>query len=154
MGSLITVRRSLKDYPAPTPQPIPCRLWQGRADADGYGRRGDGERQHRWVWRLAHGPIPPGMFVCHRCDQPLCYRLVHLFLGAVADNHADMVSKGRASGPKGARHPRTHLTADDVVEIRRLHATGLTPAAIGTLYGVHRTTIGDIVNRVTWRDTE
>lgn len=90
------VRRSLADYPTPTPQPTPCRLWQGALiGTGGYGVRPNGERVHRWVWRMAYGPIPDGMQVLHHCDQPLCYRLDHLYLGTPADNMRDKVQRGR-----------------------------------------------------------
>ena len=36
---------------------------------------------HRWVWEQVNGPIPPGMVVMHRCDNPPCFRLDHLMLG-------------------------------------------------------------------------
>jgi Autographiviridae endonuclease len=96
-------RRCLADYPTPTPQPTPCRLWQGSIIPPGYGKRPDHELVHRWVWRLAVGPIPEGMQVLHHCDQPLCFRLDHLYLGTQLDNIADMKRRGRArnktSGP-------------------------------------------------------
>ena len=102
----VFVERRLADYPAPTPQPTPCRLWQGAVHSSGYGvlvgHRNQQERRkhyaHRWVWEAVNGPIPPGMVVRHRCDNRLCYRLSHLELGTVAENNADMIERGHA-GP-------------------------------------------------------
>jgi hypothetical protein len=33
---LTVVRRHWRDYPAPTPQPTPCRIWQGALYTAGY----------------------------------------------------------------------------------------------------------------------
>lgn len=65
---------------------------------DGYGRiRVDGKSwlAHRFSWVLANGPIPEGMYVCHRCDNPPCINPEHLFLGTQTDNMRDMAAKGR-----------------------------------------------------------
>ena len=51
-------QRRLKDYPSPTPQPTPCRLWQGAVDKYGYGKKKvkyaehtgwESDKIHRWV---------------------------------------------------------------------------------------------------------
>lgn len=92
----VRVERTLENYPAPTPQPTPCRLWQGAIDRYGYGtmadtRRGHGHKKyaHRWVWEAVHGPIPAGLVIRHKCDNPPCIRLSHLEIGTVADNNWD-----------------------------------------------------------------
>lgn len=82
----------------PTSLETPCREWQGGKNGAGYGRLKREGRMwfvHRWVWTLANGPIPKGIKVLHRCDNPPCFRLDHLFLGDQAQNIADMTSKGR-----------------------------------------------------------
>ncbi len=81
-----------------------CWTWTGATSA-GYGRIREGRAgtryigAHRVSWELANGPIPDGLFVCHKCDNPPCVRPDHLFLGTAADNVADMIAKGRGRKP-------------------------------------------------------
>jgi hypothetical protein len=78
-----------------------CWLWMGHRLARGYGmismggRKGRPELAHRVAYALTYGPIPEGVDVLHRCDNPPCVRPDHLFLGNQAENMADMRRKGR-----------------------------------------------------------
>lgn len=78
------------------PDPVTgCREWLGRRDYHGYGRIGRQSKAYRLVWELANGPIPEGMCVGHRRDNPPCCEPDHLFVGTQADNVHDMVDKER-----------------------------------------------------------
>lgn len=78
-----------------------CWNWTGGLSSKGYailkGEGGDGKRlqSSRVSWEIHNGPIPPGLFVCHRCDNPKCVRPDHLFLGTQTDNMQDCIRKGR-----------------------------------------------------------
>lgn len=149
------VTRHLVDYPPPTPQPTPCRLWQGAEVGNGYGQKWDKVRRrltpvHRWVWEEATGPIPEGMNVLHRCDNPPCYRFAHLFLGTQLDNIADRHGKGRSKGPRGEAHGRSKLTHIQVTDIRRRLAEGVSTAQLAQEHGVHVTTIQRIKSGERW----
>jgi hypothetical protein len=98
-----------------------CWLWTGSRFPDtGYGQisRGTGTTPtttHRAMWTAVHGPIPPGLFVCHHCDVRACCNPAHLFLGSAADNSADMFAKGRAAAcllPRETHCPKGHVYAD------------------------------------------
>ena len=146
----LSVRRTLADYPTPTPQPTPCRLWQGPVTHNGYGYRTDRQRVHRWVWEQVNGPIPTGMRVLHRCDQPLCYRLDHLFLGTDADNTSDMLTKGRhrVTPQQGESNPAAKLCREEVEEIR---VSPESSPVLARRYGVAAVTIRAIRQRRIWK---
>jgi hypothetical protein len=87
-----------------------CLEWTGGTDGRGYGQiRVEGRllKTHRFAWEIAHGPIPEGLNVLHRCDNPPCCDAEKcLFLGTQPDNIADMVAKGRQRSGGGER--KTH----------------------------------------------
>jgi hypothetical protein len=75
-----------------------CWVWQGYRNEHGYGRLWAPKRYvHRAAYEAFVGPIPAGLNVLHRCDNPPCCNPAHLFLGTRADNARDMLAKGRGA---------------------------------------------------------
>ena len=130
-----------------------CWPWAASKDAKGYGYIKDSDRRickaHRIAYRLFVGEIPAGMFVCHRCDNPPCVNPAHLFLGTLADNNRDREAKGR--GARGSKHSKAKLNEDKVREIRRLHAEGLSIAALARTHGVSERLVSGVIKRAWWR---
>lgn len=82
-----------------------CWVWTGAKDQDGYGLikiAGKMERLPRFIFKALNGEIPKGHLICHRCDNPPCFRPSHLFAATAAENQKDKVRKNRQA--KGDRH--------------------------------------------------
>jgi hypothetical protein len=133
-----------------------CIEWTGAALQRGYGlfRVAKTRRNilaHRFAWQQKHGEIPDEMYVCHRCDNPKCVNVNHLFLGTPKDNVDDMIAKGRkvnAPSP-GARNGRAKLTEEDVNDIRTFrHHFSIRQLAY--YFGVTPSQIHRIVKGLAW----
>lgn len=133
-----------------------CWLWQGNTGKDGYGvvKRGSGirVRAHREAYMITYGPIPDGLWVLHRCDNPRCVRPEHLFLGTSRDNINDMVAKDRQL--KGECNPASKLLPEQVRRIRELHTEGISTRKLARQFGVCQRTIVTIIDRIAWSHIE
>ena len=145
-----------KGGPIPTHKPElgPCWVWTASTSA-GYGRfwvTGRGLRgSHTVSWVLAHGQIPSGMDICHRCDNPPCVRPEHLFLGTRSENMRDMGRKGRGGGgAKGERNRNARLTETQVIEIRTRFAAGELGYVLAAEFGVGYRKLSRIVCGHAW----
>lgn len=106
---------------------------------------------HRGMWAAVNGPVPDGVFVCHRCDNRRCVNPAHLFLGSHRENMADMVRKGRSNKAKGSAVGPSKLKERDVSIIKWCLDAGVGQVKLAELYGVSQGTIGFIKRGETWR---
>jgi len=171
-GSVIVARimaRAIED-------PNGCLVWQG-AKTQGYGAIGfSGKtfRVHRVLWILKRG-LPRKPYLLHRCDNPSCISLEHIFEGTHEENMADMMAKGRSSRGKprpseqgenhyvrrrgismsGESHPAHKLTLQQVEQIRREYSpwgrNGKSGAQLAREFGVHVTTVQKVGNGKLWK---
>jgi hypothetical protein len=141
--------------------------WNWKAGTrNGYGRLwldGGIKSAHRVAWEFTNGPIPDGLRVLHRCDNPSCCNPAHLFLGTQEDNVADMVSKGRqrSASPgrsggvlspcKGTKNGRSKLTTQQIEIIRGRASAGEKLARIARDFGVSDTQVRRIHLGHQWR---
>lgn len=85
-----------------------CWIWEGVTTnsiyKESYGRfyfKGKYYLAHRLAWILQFKTnIPNELFVCHRCDVPLCVNAHHVFIGNARTNATDMMLKDRSNFKK------------------------------------------------------
>ena len=120
------------------------RWWLGAIDgaadrSGGYGRFQSGPGRytsvittaHRYAWTVAHGPIPAGLVVRHRCDEPLCTAEADLELGTARDNRWDAVMRPYRAADLDLRGSagRSRAIRDAVLAV--LDTGDTSPEAIG-----------------------
>lgn len=138
--------------------PNGCWHFIGHYDKDGYAKIGTRQSgkcssipAHRLAWIHIFGPIPNGLKVLHKCDNPPCCRPSHMFLGTQLENMQDKIKKGRDfyNPPIGLRHPKAKLTAELVREIRK---TRLSIRKAAKVFGVSPGIIERVKSGISYRD--
>lgn len=151
VSNLGRVRRIAKGGPAKIGHIlIPC------PDACGYLRvrlcKSSSERRmckiHRLVLSAFIGPRGPQWTTNHKNRLRDDNRLDNLEYLSHADN---IRHSARSYSRPGESHPQAIFTNEDILEIRRLHATGMKQSHIAKKLGFNRFTINDIVLRKSWK---
>ena len=128
-----------------------CVPWPGYLNRRGYGclrYNGKWSLAHRVAWEKERGPIPPGVCVLHRCDNPPCINPDHLFLGTQLDNIADRHRKGRNGRLPGESNGRARLTE---AQVRAIRSDTRSKVAIAQTYGISNVLVGLIKRRKIWK---
>ena len=159
----------------PRPKPLSDRLfsrvqkqdsgcWEftGSTAQQGYGSIYDHSkrryvRAHRAAWELKNGPIPEGLFICHKCDNPCCVNPDHLFAGTHQDNVNDREAKGRGNHSTEHLHHgfnrfAAKLTPEQVRSIREKASQGARPKDLAKEFNTHAVNVRLIIRRKTWQD--
>lgn len=130
-----------------------CWLWtKAVSGRKGYGQIGGGATQlyaHRLSYLAFKGPIPVGLYVCHKCDVQTCVNPDHLFLGTPKDNARDRDAKGR-SGSDKRRGERAYQAKLTEAKVRAILADGRSQTLIAREYGVTQGVISRIKHGHIW----
>jgi hypothetical protein len=120
----------------------PCWIWQWSKNDLGYGWAKVGSTSvpaHRLYYEREYGLVPSDLVMDHLCRVPSCVNPDHV------EPVTQLENVRRGAAPK--------LTLDKAREIRRLYSTGrFTHRSIAPIFGVGKTTIGDIISGRLWPD--
>src|SRR5215468_1835358 len=123
-----------------------CWEWIGfrKPDKFDYGYiwiNGRNVKAHRVSYEQHKGPIPKGIDVLHKCDNPPCINPDHLFLGTRGENCKDCASKNRF--PLNESHHNAKLSKEDIRTIFSLRES-MSQTEIARQFGVNQSHISRI----------
>jgi hypothetical protein len=125
-----------------------CWEWNGYRNADGYGltkHNGKTSLAHRVAYILTKGPIPEGLGILHRCDNPPCCNPEHLFTGTQKDNYAD--ARGKDRHTRGQRSSNAKL---DEAAVRDIRSASVPLLQLAKKYGVRFSLVWRVKKGLAW----
>jgi len=134
-----------------------CWIFIGAKDEHGYGafHSNTYRRAHRFSWFMHHGLIPDGLFVLHKCDNPPCIRVDHLYLGDYSQNTKDMMDRNRQSTPKityiGEQSKAARITNEQALHIKKLLEEGICSSKIARIVDVSNHIVYRIKTKKCWK---
>lgn len=135
----------------------PQRILKQSVTPNGYKQvvlsRYKGKRRTRQIHRLVAevfiGPCPDRMVTCHNDSDKGNNCASNLRYDTMSGNLADRDLIG--TNIVGSRNGNSKLTASDVVRIRLLQERGICYSKIADKFGICKSTVGRVVNRIIWR---
>lgn len=131
-----------------------CWLWATGLDNKGYGRFGSGSKKtmrlaHRMAYEHFVGPIPDGLFVCHKCDVRSCVNPDHMFLGNHQDNMTDRNKKSRQ-----VRGTKQHMSKINEDIVRYIRSSQKNCTELAAEVGINQSSVSAVRTRRTWKHVE
>jgi hypothetical protein len=124
-----------------------CIEWPGCRNRKGYGEfrhNGRSYAVHKFIARLFHGEG----YALHKCDNPPCFNLNHLYAGTASQNAIDREARTRMCR---CRAGGRKLSAESVVEIRSMKASGSKTRDLARMFNVKKGAIESVINGRTWK---
>lgn len=106
---------------------------------------------HQLVAETFICPRPQGLEINHKDGNKLNNHVENLEYVTKKENAQHAIRLGLIKPQRGSKHWRSILTEIKVIEIRKLHSSGITQRKIAKIYKVHFGTINEIVLRHTWK---
>ncbi len=110
-----------------------------------------GRLVHRLVLEAFIGSCPPHHQAAHNDGNRFNNDVSNLRWTTPRDNCNDMIRHG--TKVCGERHPQSHLTEDEVREMRTLSCNGVSQKELASRFGVQVPSISRIVNHKRWAST-
>lgn len=130
----------------------PCIEYPNKPGSSGYSQiYKDGKHwtAHRYFYTQAHGPIPSGLLVCHKCDNKLCVNLDHLYLGTHSDNALDAYQRNRRKSRQGELATNVaKLTRAEAIDVKYSTKTS---KELEALYNINQSQVSRIRNGKAWK---
>lgn len=130
-----------------------CFIWNGYTNKPGYGLFQVNKKvvlAHRASYFCEFPEFDQDLFVLHKCDNPSCVNVSHLFLGTHKENCSDKVYKGRQA--KGQQIGCTALTDEEVVNIRKIYYdTKPFLKDLSKQLNIHKETLRSLLCGKTWK---
>ena len=106
---------------------------------------------HRFSYITFIGPVPIGLWVLHKCENPKCVNPKHLFLGTRQDNVDDREAKGRNNfiHYSGEKNPGAKLTLSEVKDIRKSKDSN---SILSKRFCICRSQVSAIKRFISWKD--
>jgi hypothetical protein len=144
-----------------------CWEWNGARSGSGYGQFWDGTRNIPAHWFLLDSHPSKGMEACHKCDNKLCVKPSHIFIGSRSDNMKDMVNKNRHNTKPGClamlkvrkvkngqNNHECKLTEEQAIIAKGCPLKKGTASILARKFGVSLTVICDIRKGKRWSHLE
>lgn len=100
---------------------------------------------HRVSFAIHNPELPPDLFVCHKCNNPICVNPSHLYLATSAENTRDAAKDGLM--PKDSNHWAFISDEAFIERVHSLRKDGLTQKEVAKILKVNQSHISRVLNK-------